>query len=144
MDSAYPEGIQMNPAEIAAACGLTGYSCEGKGIGGVLKSRFEDFRVEEVGRIPAIEPRGRFTVARVTLTNWETNRFVGKLAKSLGISKNRIWFSGTKDKRAITTQLLVIDAPQSKVSGFEMNDVDIEVLGRSCLLYTSPSPRDRG
>ena len=52
MDSAYPEGIQMNPAEIAAACGLTGYSCEGKGIGGILKSRFEDFRVEEVGRVP--------------------------------------------------------------------------------------------
>ena len=121
----------MNPAEIAAACGLTGYSCDGKGIGGILKSRFEDFRVEEVGRVPALEPRGRFTVARVTLTNWETNRFVGKLAKILGISKNRIWFSGTKDKRAITTQLLVIDAPQNKVSDVELSDVDIEVLGRS-------------
>ena len=121
----------MDPAEIAAACGLSGYSCEGEGIGGILKSRFEDFRVEEVGRIPAIEPRGRFTVARVTLTNWETNRFVGKLARILGISKNRIWFSGTKDKRAITTQLLVIDAPQKKVSEIEMSDVDIEVLGRS-------------
>ena len=121
----------MNPAEIAAACGLTGYSCDGKGIGGILKSRFEDFRVEEVGRIPALEPRGRFTVARVTLTNWETNRFVGKLAKILGISRNRIWFSGTKDKRAITTQLLVIDAPQNKVSEVELSDVDIEVLGRS-------------
>ncbi|MEE2758983.1 MAG: tRNA pseudouridine(13) synthase TruD [Candidatus Thermoplasmatota archaeon] len=121
----------MNPAEIAAACGLTGYSCEAKGIGGVLKSRFEDFRVEEVGRVPAIEPRGRFTVARVTLTNWETNRFVGKLAKSLSISKNRIWFSGTKDKRAITTQLLVIDAPQNKVAEIQMNDVVIEILGRS-------------
>ena len=121
----------MNPAEIAAACGLTGYSCDGKGIGGILKSRFEDFRVEEVGRIPALEPRGRFTVARVTLTNWETNRFVGKLAKILGTSRNRIWFSGTKDKRAITTQLLVIDAPQNKVSEVELSDVDIEVLGRS-------------
>ena len=131
MDSPYPEGMNMTPAEIAAACGLTGFSCEGKGIGGILKSRFEDFRVEEVGRVPAIEPRGRFTVARVTLTNWETNRFVGKLAKSLGISKNRVWFSGTKDKRAITTQLLVIDAPQNKVSEIEMSDVDIEVLGRS-------------
>lgn len=121
----------MNPAEIAAACGLTGYSCDGIGIGGILKSRFEDFRVEEVGRIPALEPRGRFTVARVTLTNWETNRFVGKLAKILGISRNRIWFSGTKDKRAITTQLLVIDAPQNKVSEVELSDVDVEVLGRS-------------
>ena len=106
----------MTPAEIAAACGLTGYACEGDGIGGLLKSRYEDFRVEEVGRTPALEGKGRFTVVKVTLTNWETNRFVGKLARKLGISKNRIWFSGTKDKRAITTQLLVIDAPQKKVA----------------------------
>ena len=121
----------MTPAEIAAACGLSGYACEGAGIGGILKARFEDFRVEEVGRTPALDGKGRFTVARVTLTNWETNRFVGKLAKTLRISKNRIWFSGTKDKRAVTTQLLVIDAPQQRVAAVEMNDVDIEVLGRS-------------
>ena len=121
----------MTPADIAASCGLTGYACEGEGIGGLLKSRFEDFRVEEVGRTPALEGKGRFTVVKVTLTNWETNRFVGKLAKKLGISKNRIWFSGTKDKRAITTQLLVIDAPQNKVASIEMPDVEIEVLGRS-------------
>ena len=131
MDSPSPEGIKMTPADIAEACGLTGYASEGAGIGGVLKSRFEDFRVEEVGRVPALDPKGRFTVARVTLTNWETNRFVGKLAKILGISKNRIWFSGTKDKRAITTQLLVMDAPQNKVASVELNDVEIEVLGRS-------------
>ncbi|MDG1525710.1 MAG: tRNA pseudouridine(13) synthase TruD, partial [Candidatus Thalassarchaeaceae archaeon] len=121
----------MTPADIAAACGLTGYACEGAGIGGMLKSRFEDFRVEEVGRIPALEVKGRFTVVRATLTNWETNRFVGKLARILGISKNRIWFSGTKDKRAITTQLLVIDAPQNKVAAISMPDVEMEILGRS-------------
>ncbi|MEE2746992.1 MAG: tRNA pseudouridine(13) synthase TruD [Candidatus Thermoplasmatota archaeon] len=121
----------MTPADIAEACGLTGFACDGEGIGGVLKSRYEDFRVEEVGRTPSLDSKGRFTVARVTLTNWETNRFVGKLAKILGISKNRIWFSGTKDKRAITTQLIVIDAPQKKVSSVELNDVEIEVLGRS-------------
>ena len=121
----------MTPADIAAACGLTGYACEGAGIGGMLKSRFEDFRVEEVGRIPALEVKGRFTVVRATLTNWETNRFVGKLARILGISKNRIWFSGTKDKRAITTQLLVIDAPQNKVAVISMPDVEMEILGRS-------------
>ena len=131
MDLLFLEGIEMTPADIAEACGLTGYACEGKGIGGVLKSRFEDFRVEEVGRTPALEGKGRFTVVRVTLTNWETNRFVGKLARILSISKNRIWFSGTKDKRAITTQLLVIDAPLNKVASVELNDVEIEVLGQS-------------
>jgi tRNA pseudouridine13 synthase len=121
----------MTPADIAASCGLTGYACDGEGIGGLLKSRFEDFRVEEVGRTPALDGKGRFTVVKVTLTNWETNRFVGKLARKLGISKNRIWFSGTKDKRAITTQLLVVDAPQNKVAAIDMPDVEIEVLGRS-------------
>ncbi|HIF05139.1 MAG TPA: tRNA pseudouridine(13) synthase TruD [Candidatus Poseidoniales archaeon] len=121
----------MTPADIAAACGLSGYACEGVGIGGLLKARIEDFRVEEVGRTPALDPKGRFTVARVTLTNWETNRFIGKLARELKMSKNRIWFSGTKDKRAVTTQLLVIDTQQAKVAAVTMPDVDIEVLGRS-------------
>ena len=86
--------------------------------------------MEEVGRVPALEPRGRFTVARVTLTNWETT-FRREVGEDTGHLKNRIWFSGTKDKRAITTQLLVIDAPQNKVSEVELSDVDIEVLGRS-------------
>jgi tRNA pseudouridine13 synthase len=121
----------MTPAEIAAACGLKGYACEGQGIGGLLKARFEDFRVEEVGRTPALDNKGRYTVARVTLTNWETNRFVGKLARELKISKNRIWFSGTKDKRAVTSQLLVIDAKPAKVSAIEMPDVEIDILGRT-------------
>ncbi len=121
----------MDPAGIAAACGLTDFATDLEGIGGILKSRYEDFRVEEVGSTPALDKKGRFTVVRTTLTNWETNRFVGKLARKLGISKNRIWFSGTKDKRAITTQLLVIDAPLAKVASIEMPDVDIEVLGRS-------------
>ena len=131
MASHFLEGISMTPADIAEACGLMGYACDGEGIGGLLKSRYEDFRVEEIGRIPALDPKGRFTVAKVTLTNWETNRFVGKLARILGISKNRIWFSGTKDKRAITTQLIVIDAPQNKVAAVELKDVELEVVGRS-------------
>ena len=97
----------------------------------MLKTRTEDFRVEEVGSPPALQSKGRFTVARVTLNNWETNRFIGQLAKRLRISRNRIWFSGTKDKRAITTQLLTIDANENKVAGVSMSDVDIEVLGRT-------------
>ncbi len=121
----------MTPAEIAAACGLEGYACYGDGIGGLLKTRFEDFRVEEVTSVPALDKKGRFTVTRITLTNWETNRFMGKLSRALGISRNRIWFSGTKDKRAITTQLVVIDAPLPKVSAIQIPDAEIEILGRS-------------
>ena len=81
-----------------------------EGIGGLLKARVEDFRGEESSKVPAFDEKGRFTVARVTMTNWETNRYIRRLARSCGINKNRIFSSGLKDKRAITTQVLVIDA----------------------------------
>jgi tRNA pseudouridine13 synthase len=111
--------------------GLEGYATQTKGLGGVLKARSSDFRVEEISTTLHLEPRGRFTVAKITLTNWETNRFCTNLARNLGIPRNRIFFAGTKDKRAITQQLFVIDANQSKVSEIEMPDVEIEVLGRT-------------
>ena len=115
----------------AEAIGLTGYATEADGIGGLVKSRVEDFRVEELSTKLSMDQRGRFTVARITLRNWETNRFIARLAKALGIPKERIFFAGTKDKRAITRQLFVIDAPANKVNGVELTDVDIEVLGRT-------------
>ena len=102
-----------------------------EGIGGLLKTRVEDFRVEESSKIPALDDKGRFTVARVTMTNWETNRYLRRLARACGINKNRIFSSGLKDKRAITTQILVIDAPRKKVESAEIPDSTIEVLGRT-------------
>jgi tRNA pseudouridine13 synthase len=65
------------------------------------------------------------------LTNWETNRFCNTLAKALSIPRNRIFFAGTKDKRAVTQQLFVIDAPRAKVAAVEIPDVEIEVIGRT-------------
>tara|TARA_B100000212_G_scaffold178210_2_gene134161 strand:+ start:5252 stop:6649 length:1398 start_codon:yes stop_codon:yes gene_type:complete len=116
---------------LADAIGLTGYAVDSTGIGGVLKARVADFRVEEISTKIALDPRGRFTAANITLTNWETNRFIGKLAKACGISRNRIFFSGTKDKRAITRQIFIIDAPKNKVASVEIPDVEIDILGRT-------------
>jgi len=121
----------MDSEQIAETLGLNSWVCPGDGIGGLLKVRVEDFRVEEQSDVPALDQKGRFTIARITLTDWETNRFVNRLARALKISRNRIWFTGTKDKRAVTTQLFVIDAHQNKVAEVEIKDVEIEVLGRS-------------
>ena len=115
----------------AEMIGLEGFSTNFTGIGGRLKSRISDFRVEEMSTSLAMNNKGRFTLARITLTNWETNRFINKLAKILHIPRKRIFFAGTKDKRAITKQLFVIDAPAHKVSQVELKDVEIEVLGRT-------------
>ena len=122
----------MQPNDsLAEAIGLIGYATNDSGIGGVLKSRVADFRVDEIATTITLNPKGRFTVAKITLTNWETNRFCNNLAKKLGISRNRIFFAGTKDKRAVTSQIFVIDAPQFKVAEIEIPDVVIEVLGRT-------------
>ncbi len=117
--------------KLADTIGLTGYAIDASGIGGMLKARVADFRVDEISTKISLDPRGRFTAANITLTNWETNRFIGKLAKACGISRNRIFFAGTKDKRAITRQIFIIDAPQNKVANIEIPDVEIEVLGRT-------------
>lgn len=117
--------------EVADTIGLTGYAVDSTGIGGVLKSRVADFRVDEISTKISLDPRGRFTAANITLTNWETNRFIGKLAKACGISRNRIFFAGTKDKRAVTKQVFIIDAPQNKVAKVEIPDVEIEIMGRT-------------
>ena len=116
---------------LAESIGLDGYATATKGIGGVLKARVTDFRVEEISTAVHLDNKGRFTVAKIMLTNWETNRFCNTLAKALSIPRNRIFFAGTKDKRAVTQQLFVIDAPKAKVAAVEIPDVEIEVIGRT-------------
>lgn len=116
---------------LAESIGLDGYATATKGIGGVLKARVTDFRVEEISTAVHLDNKGRFTVAKIMLTNWETNRFCNTLAKALSIPRNRIFFAGTKDKRAVTQQLFVIDAPRAKVAAVEIPDVEIEVIGRT-------------
>lgn len=123
--------MSVTPSSIAEAIGLTGFAVEGEGIGGVLKTRFADFRVDEKIKKIAKDQKGRFTIAQITLTNWETNRFVNRLAKTLKMSRDRIWFAGTKDKRAITKQLFIIDSKLQKVQQVEIPDAEIEILGRT-------------
>ena len=66
----------MDNKSIEEYLGFGSGAVEGLGIGGILKVRVEDCRVEEVSPIPALDPKGRFTVVRATLVNWETNRFL--------------------------------------------------------------------
>ena len=121
----------MTEGSLEERLGLSEWTSDNDGIGGVLKSRVEDFRVEEISKIPALDPKGRFTVARITMVNWETNRYLKRLSKACGISRNRIFSSGMKDKRAVTTQIVVIDSPLYKVEKIKIPDSTIEILGRT-------------
>jgi len=105
--------------------GISGYLTTSPGLGGRIKAEAEDFVVEE---IPADIPRsteGRYTVAKLRTRNWETNRLVREIARRLRISRKRISFAGTKDRRAVTTQLLHFDASSDLVESLRLKDVEL-------------------
>ena len=106
-------------------CGMLGFATPGPGIGGRLRAEPEDFVVVEAGGSPPRVEGGSMTAARVRVRNWETNRLVRQLGRRLHISSKRIRFAGVKDKRAVTTQLLTIEAPVEQVALIHMPDVEV-------------------
>lgn len=105
--------------------GLEEYLTKGKGIGGKLKRSPEDFIVEEIPLDIKRKSDGKNTIIKVKLRNWETNRFVMKLAKELKVNRNSINFAGTKDKRAITVQYFCI---RDFNGNLKINLKDAEIL----------------
>ncbi len=96
----------------------------GPGISGRLKDEAEDFVVEEVPvHIPRSE-NGKYAILKVRLKNWDTNRFLVYLARYLNISKKRITYCGTKDKKGITTQFFCLNHHFDPDS-IQINDVEV-------------------
>ena len=110
------------------------YVSDADGIGGRLRDRPEDFRVRELEAVdvePVDADPGSYAhlVFRATLYNWDTNDFAAALAEKLGMSRERVSWAGTKDKRAVTTQLFSVRTEENVLP--EVNDADVEVLGRT-------------
>ena len=117
-----------------AAIGLEVLYTDGQGIGGRLKRSPDDFLVEEVSAYPPRSEGGAYTIAKVTAQNWEMNRLVRQLSKSLGIARERIGFAGTKDKRAITSQLMSFPVPAERLMMLQLHQITI----------SEPYPAKRG
>ena len=97
------------------------------GVGGKLRVSPEDFIVREISNYPPEEDNGRFLIAEVTTKNWETNLFVRELSKRLQISRQRIGFGGTKDKRAIATRLMSFyNISKEKLANVKIKDINIK------------------
>src|SRR2546426_12000736 len=106
--------------------GIEGYLTSTPGVGGTTKASADDFIVEEVSSPPPKSADGPFTIATIRVRNWETNRLVREFARTLHISRRRIGFGGTKDKRALTTQLFSFEnVPVETLSALRMKDVEV-------------------
>ncbi|MEA3201773.1 MAG: tRNA pseudouridine13 synthase [Thermoplasmata archaeon] len=117
----------IEPGDFEKALGLERYLTAAlPGTGGRLKSRPEDFVVEEVPlAFPAPVAEGKYTVAALRVRNWETNRLMGELARVLNVPRETIFFAGTKDKRAVTTQYVSLRAPEERVRALDLKDVEV-------------------
>ena len=109
-----------------ADVGMSFYLSDVGGTGGRLKRDPEDFVVKEISDGPEPAAEGRFIIAEVTSRNWETNRLVRLMSRGIGISRERIGFAGTKDKRAVTTQLMSFECPMESLSRIDLKDVEIK------------------
>jgi tRNA pseudouridine synthase, TruD family len=88
-----------------------------------IKMNPDDFQVVEIPEKIEAVPQGKYTILKLRLRNWETNHFIIEFSRYLGISRKRITYAGTKDKRALTTQYFCINA-QRIPERINMKDVE--------------------
>ncbi|ADJ15961.1 tRNA pseudouridine(13) synthase TruD [Halalkalicoccus jeotgali] len=127
------EHLPAHPIE--REVGMEFYASGSDGIGGRIRDRDGDFRVREIEDFPT-EPVNAdpaaypHLVLRVTLRGWDTNDFARRLSDAMGASRERVSWAGTKDKRAVTTQLFSVMKGEPEALP-EVRGADIEVVGRA-------------
>jgi tRNA pseudouridine13 synthase len=73
-----------------------------------LKVRAEDFRVEEVLRLPPPDPHGGYAVYRLRKRGLSTFEAVARVASLFGVPPHDVRFAGLKDKRGEAAQFVSV------------------------------------
>jgi len=116
---------------LEASLGLCWYANDAPGIGGRLRDSPEEFVVEECESPPPLTG-GPYLICRLTKRNWEQSKAVRAISDRLGISHRRISFAGTKDRRAVTTQLIAIYRVEAEaVRALSLPEISLEPLGQA-------------
>lgn len=111
--------------------GMDYYATDCAGTGGILKKTPADFRVNELYDDIRMTG-GPYVICELEKTNWELQKAVKEISKALGISHRRIGWAGTKDKRAVTRQLISIYAVREEdVAGIRIKDISLRVIGNA-------------
>jgi len=94
-----------------------------------LKQIPEDFVVKEISNVQ-IENNGRFLYFKLKKTNRNTLDVVKQIAKQLKIKEKLIGFAGSKDKHAVTEQIIsLFKVNKEKVLDVKIDNVELEFLG---------------
>lgn len=103
------------------------------GVGGKLRFSPQDFKVDEIPKTFQKKEKSKFLIAKIKAVNWENNLLIRELANRLHISRQRIGFAGTKDKRAETSQYISL----YKIKKENLEQVHISDVEISDMFYSS-------
>jgi tRNA pseudouridine13 synthase len=122
---------RKTPFGLETLMGIEVYMTDEEGIGGDLRVEPADFRVSEISDFK-VGKSGEYLIVRLTKENWETHHLIRDLSRQLGISDERIGIAGTKDKRAVTTQLMSIrGVSEEQLARVSLPGVRLEPAGRA-------------
>jgi tRNA pseudouridine13 synthase len=115
----------VEPPSVEKEVGMEVYLTSSPGVGGRLRFFPEDFVVEELSIPPRRVEDGRYIALRLRARDWETNRLVRELGRAMGISRHRIGFAGTKDKRGVKVQFFTVLASMEQVGRISLGDLEV-------------------
>ncbi|AFD00241.1 putative tRNA pseudouridine synthase D [Methanocella conradii HZ254] len=122
---------RKTPFELEMLMGIEAYMTDEEGIGGDLRIEPADFKVSEISDFK-VGQSGEYLIVRLTKENWETHHLIRDLSRQLGISEERIGIAGTKDKRAVTSQLISIRGiSEEQLARVDLPRVRLEPIGRA-------------
>lgn len=94
-----------------------------------IKQQPEDFIVKEITNLK-LKDQGRYLYFKLKKTNRNTLDVVKELAKQLNINQKQIGFAGSKDKHAVTEQMISFsNINKEKILQTKIDNVKLEFIG---------------
>jgi len=95
----------------------------------ILKQIPEDFIVKEISNVE-IKTSGRYLYLKLTKKNWNTLDAIKKIADALHLKEKQIGFAGSKDKLAITEQVISISgSSKERIQSLAIPNASLQFLG---------------
>ncbi len=95
----------------------------------VLKQVPEDFLVTEISNVP-FQSSGAYLYYKLVKKNWNTLDAVKRIAETAKIKEKQIGFAGSKDRNAITEQVISFaGVSKERIDAVQLNEIELRFLG---------------
>lgn len=119
----------MKSKKFERKCGIKLFWTRGKGIDGKIRENPEDFEVEE---IPLKWEKGEaYTYFLMKKKNLTTSEAVERISRNLRVGRDKIGYSGNKDKRALTKQYVSIPSELVGKTDLDLSGIKLSESGTS-------------